>query len=80
MGYLGSSKVVYVNIDCFACQMCFIDPYSQHNTFGIPQCIVVRRIKGPKFDSRCWSCVKALGKLLIPHCFGLLSRDGYPTE
>ena len=39
-----------------------------------------QRSRGHEFDSQCWPCVKALGKLLIPHCLGPLSRNGYLVE
>ena len=36
--------------------------------------------KGLEYDSHCWSCVKVLGKLLIPFCLCLPSSDGYLME
>ena len=35
------------------------------------------RSEGLGFDSQCWPCVEALGKLCIPHCLGPTSRNGY---
>ena len=35
------------------------------------------RSEGLGFGSQCWSCVEVLGKLCIPHCPGLPSRNGY---
>ena len=38
------------------------------------------RSRGHGFDSRCRSCVKALGKLWNPQCLRLPSRNGYLVE
>ena len=38
------------------------------------------RSEGLRFDSHCWSCVEASGKLLIPYCLCPPSSNGYLVE
>ena len=35
------------------------------------------RSEGLGFDSQCWPCAEVSGKLRIPHCLSLPSRNGY---